>query len=375
LAFLFITSSSVDIMIEAPLAPYLFWAKTRQPAAIDLAGSNLLHCTFDDLPGARDALELWVPNDNGYRPLVDGLAEHYRIASDRIVTANGCSGANFVAIAALLTAGDDVLIEQPGYDPLIGACMLMGAKVHRFLRRFEDRYQIDVDDLQRHVTPRTRLIVVTTPHNPSGVRLDRASLAALGQLADRAGAHVLVDEVYLDASAAVRREHGPAFSAAQIEGPFIVTNSLTKSYGLAGLRLGWAIAPAAIAERLRRARDVVDNAGNAPSDRLAALAVSRRAALGERARSLLGANIAHVKTFLAAQPRLEVAEPPGASVIFPKLRDATDCEPFVQTLLDRHGVAVAPGRFFDAPAHFRVSLAGRPEILARGLEAIAGVLA
>jgi aspartate/methionine/tyrosine aminotransferase len=362
-------------MLEAPLAPYLLWAKTRQPAAIDLAGSNLLHCTFDDLPGARDALELWVPNDNGYKPLVDGLAEHYQIASGRIVTANGCSGANFVAIAALLAAGDDVLIERPGYDPLIGACLLMGARVHRFERRFEDRYQINVDDLQRHVTPRTRLIVVTTPHNPSGVRLDRASLAGLGQLADRAGAHVLVDEVYLDASAAVRGEHGPASSAAQLDGPFVVTNSLTKSYGLAGLRLGWAIAPISIAERLRRTRDVVDNAGNAPSDRLAALAVSRRSALAERARSLLGANIEQAKTFLTAQPRLEVAEPPGASVIFPRLRDSTDSESLVQALLDRHGVAVAPGRFFDAPAHFRISLAGRPEILARGLEGIGRALA
>jgi len=361
-------------MLEAPLAPYLLWAKTRQPAAIDLAGSNLLHCTLEDLRGARDALELWVPNDNGYRPLIDGLAEHYGIAGDRFVTANGCSGANFVVVAALVAAGDDVLVERPGYDPLIGACLLMGARLNRFDRRFEDGYRINIDDVRRQMTPRTRLIVVTTPHNPSGVRLDRASLVALGQLAAESGAHVLVDEVYLDASSAVRGEHGPAASAAQLDGPFVVTNSLTKSYGLAGLRLGWAIAPAQIVERLRRTRDVVDNAGNAPSDRLAALAISMRAKLAERARSLLAANIEQATRFLAGQPRLEVAEPPGASVTFPRLRGAADSESFVQTLLDRHGVAVAPGRFFESPAHFRISLAGRPEVLTKGLEGIAKAL-
>ncbi|HYN05877.1 MAG TPA: pyridoxal phosphate-dependent aminotransferase [Vicinamibacterales bacterium] len=362
-------------MLDAPLAPYLLWAKSRQPAAIDLAGSNLLHCTLDDLPGAREAVDLWAKNDDGYRPLIDGLATHYGIAAERFVTANGCSGANFVTIAALVAAGDEVLIERPAYDPLVGACLLMGANVRRFERRFEDRYQIDLGDLAHHITPRTRLIVVTTPHNPSGAQLDRSALVTLGTLASRVGAHVLVDEVYLDAASAVRGEHGPALSAAHLDGPFIVTNSLTKSYGLAGLRLGWAIGTPPVAMRLRRTRDVIDNAGSSPADRLAALAVAQRARLSERARSLLGANLDLARRFLAAQPLLEVTEPPGSSVMFPRIRGCADAEPFVRVLLDEHGVAVAPGRFFEAPAHFRISLAGRTDALAAGLDAIARTLA
>lgn len=108
-------------MLEAPLAPYLLWAKTRQPAAIDLAGSNLLHCSIDDLPGAREAVDLSAPNDNGYPPIVEALGAHYGVSTSRVVTASGCSGANFLAAAALVGAGDDVLIERPTYDPLIGA--------------------------------------------------------------------------------------------------------------------------------------------------------------------------------------------------------------------------------------------------------------
>jgi aspartate/methionine/tyrosine aminotransferase len=361
-------------MLDEPLAPYLLWAKTRQPAAIDLAGSNLLHCTLDDLPGARDAVDLSAKNDDGYRPLVDGLADHYALAADRIVTAGGCSGANFIAIAALVGAGDDVLIERASYDPLVGACRLMGARVRRFDRRFEDGFQIDLEALRGLVTPATRLIVVTTPHNPSGVSLDRKTLETLGRMATEAGAFVLVDEVYLDVAAAVKSQHGPALSAAQLDGPFVITNSLTKSYGLAGLRLGWAIAPSAIAVRLRRTRDVIDNAGSAPADRLAALAISRRAGLLSRAKSILGANLELARTFLAAHPALEVAEPPGGSVIFPRIRGRADAEPFVQALLDTHGVAVAPGRFFDSPAHFRISLAGANEALVTGLAAISRAL-
>ncbi len=362
-------------MLETSLAPYLLWAKTRQPAAIDLAGSNLLHCTLDDVPGARDAVDLWAKNDDGYLPLVEGLADHYDVATGRIVTANGCSGANFVTIAALVGAGDDVLIERPAYDPLIGACLLMGAHVRRFERRFENRYQIDLDELRGLMSSRTKLIVVTTPHNPSGARLDTAALDGLGRLAEQTGAFVLADEVYLDVAAAVRDEHGPALSAARFDGPFIVTNSLTKSYGLAGLRLGWAIAPPPVAVRLRRTRDVIDTAGSAPADRLAALAVSQRATLAQRAKSILGANLALARQFLATQPRLEVAEQPGASVVFPRIRDCADAEPFITALLDDHNVAVAPGRFFDSPAHFRISLAGRKDALEAGLEKIGATLA
>ena len=354
-------------MLDTPLAPYLLWAKTRQAAAIDLAGSNLLHCALEDLPGAREAVDLSAPNDNGFAPLVAGIASHYGVDAGRVVTAAGCSGANFITIAALVGAGDHVLVERPGYDPLPGACRLMGATIEPFDRRFEDGFRLDLDTLARRVTRSTRLIILSTPHNPSGVELDAAQLDAVGRLADRAGAHVLVDEVYLDAANLVRGKAATATSAARLDGPFVVTSSLTKSYGLAGLRSGWAIAPTDVAVRMRRTRDVVDNAGSAPADRLAALAFAELPRLAERARRLLGGNLERARRFFADHPELELAGPPTASVVFPRIAGCASAEPFVEHVLARHGVAVAPGRFFDAPAHFRISLAGRPETLDAGL--------
>lgn len=353
-------------MIEAPLAPYLWWAKSRTPAAIDLAGSNLVHCAMEDLPGARAALELTAPNDNGYPPVVEAIAAHYKVSTNRIVTATGCSGANFIAAAALLAAGDDVLIERPAYDPLIGACRLMGAAVRRFERRAENGFAIDPDDVRRLAIPSTRLIIVTTPHNPSGVSVPLDVLAELAGIAEGCGAHLLVDEVYLDGACLVRGEPTGSRSAAALPGPVIVTSSLTKSYGLAGLRSGWAIAPEATAERMRRARDVIDNASSAPADTLAALAWSLQPRIAERARGIFSANIRIAREFFLAHPQFILAEPPACSVTFPRLAGTADSALFVRTVLD-DGVAVAPGSFFESDAHFRISLAGRTEPLEQGL--------
>ena len=354
-------------MLTTPLAPYLLWAKTRESAAIDLAGSTLLACTLDDLPGAREAFDVVARNDNGYAPLMAALATHYGRTADHVATASGCSGANFITVAALVGAGDHVLMERPGYDPLPAACRIVGARVEFFDRLFERHYRIDLDDLDHRITPATRLIIVSTPHNPSGAELDRDTLVALGRMADRVGAHVLVDEVYLDAASLVRGEAPTKASAARLDGPFVVTNSLTKSYGLSGARTGWMIAAPAVTERLRRTRDVVDNLASAPSDRLAAFAFSKMRVLSERTRDLLSGNLDRAKRFLALHPQLEVAVLPESSIIFPRLAGCADADPFVAHLFARHGVAVAPGRFFDAPPHIRISLAGATETLEAGL--------
>jgi aspartate/methionine/tyrosine aminotransferase len=354
-------------MLETSLAPYLHWAKTREMPPIDLAGSNLLPCTMEELPGAREALDLSTPSGDGYEPLVQAIAACYGTTPDRITTAPGCSGANLVTIATLIGAGDDVLVEQPTYDPLLGVCRLMGASIRRFTRRFDTGYAVEVDDVRKLIDARTRLVIVSRPHNPTGAVVPDVTLVEVGRLAAAVGAWVLVDEVYLDganlaATGGVR--HTPA---ARLDGPFISTSSLTKSYGLAGLRCGWAVAPMAISDRLRRTRDLVDVVGSAPSDRLSSLAFAMRDRLAERAKDLLGRNTAIMREFLALHPQLEVALPPYASITFPRLKAVADAGSFVERLLREEGVAVAPGRFFDAPGHFRVSLAGETEVLRAGL--------
>jgi aspartate/methionine/tyrosine aminotransferase len=345
------------------------WAKKRPVPRFDLAGSNILACSIDDIDGARDALDLSGQNDNGYAPLIDAIGHRYGVTSNRVTTANGTSGANFQVYAALLEPGDDVLVESPGYDPLLGAPRLLGAHVVRFERRFEDQFALDPDRVAKAMTSRTRLIVVTSPHNPSGVAIDRAALEAVGRLAESAGAHVLVDEVYLDATNETVRP------AALLGDNFISTSSLTKSYGLAGLRCGWALSSPTVAERIRRARDVIDGTGSIAAERLATLAFAQLPKLMSRATALLDTNIALVRQFFQARPELDVVLPHACTVVFPRLRGVADTSTFAERLLAERGTAIVPGRFFEAPAHFRIGFGTSTAVVEAGLKELGTALA
>ena len=235
-----------------------------------------------------------------------------RRRAENVATANGCSGANFLACAALLEPGDEVLVERPFYDPMPAAARLLGASVATFERRFEDGYDVDRDRVAAALTPRTRLILISNPHNPSGALARPESLATLGALAARRGIHVLVDEVYLDTVF-----DGRPAPAATLSPAFVSTNSLTKAYGLASLRCGWTLAAPDLTRRIRRARDLVDVWAPMPSDRLSVLAFANLDALAARARGIVEPNRAAVQSWLAGRRDLACV-PSRATIAFPR---------------------------------------------------------
>lgn len=351
-------------------APYLEWAKRRPSARFDLAGSNILPCSLDDLPGALDAVGLDGSNDTGYLPLHEAIAARYGVTPANVTTAQGASGANFLVAAALLEPGDDVLVERPAYDPLLGAPRLLGARVIRFDREPAGGFALDPDAVRRAMTPRTRLIILTSPHNPTGVAIERRALDDVGRLAESAGAHVLVDEVYLD----VADTSGLADVAARRSSVFVSTSSLTKSYGLSGLRCGWVLSSPAVAERLRLARNVVDGTGSIVAERLATLAFQQIDRLIARSRALLAVNWQMAREFLRSRRELDYVEPGGGTVAFPRLRDVVDASRFAERLMTERGTAIVPGRFFEAPAHFRLGFGGRTDAVRGGLDALAEAL-
>lgn len=350
------------------LAPYMYWAKSRSHVAIDLALSNVHPCEASELEGLSAALDLSGQNDNGYPPLVEAIAERYGVGSDRVATAIGTSGANFLAYLALVERGCDVLVESPAYDPLLGIARALGANVVRFERRLTDAFAVDPEAVRRVLTPATRLVVLTHPHNPSGGLVDDDAIVRVARDAAEYGAHVLVDEVYLD----VARGCG-ARPAALLADNIVSTNSLTKSYGLAPLRCGWAIASRDTAERIRRARDVVDGTGSIPAERMSVIAFSQLEALAARAQRFIEPNVTAFVGFLARTPELEgfVAR---ATVAFPRLRSGEDARGLAERLMREHQTAIVPGHFFDAPAHMRIGLGIEPEVFGRGLENLSKAL-
>jgi aspartate/methionine/tyrosine aminotransferase len=345
------------------------WAKHHAKCTFDLTGSNLLPCSLEELPGAREAMDLYGRNDDGWPPLVEAIADRYGVSVDRVATAPGASGANFMALASLLRPGDEVLVEWPGYDPHAGAARFLGAKVNTFSRGWEERFALDPSHVEASLTPGTRAIVVTNLHNPSGAYATPEALAAVGDLAKSVGAKVIVDEVYLDALEGVDRS-----PAATRDDVFVSTNSLTKSYGLAGLRVGWILAEPEVVERALRARDVVDAVGSIPSETLGVLAFRHLDLLLERAKGVLGPGAKVFRDFVASRDELDWVEPPGGAVGFPRLRGVDDAGPLVEMAASEFDVGVTPGSLFGAPAHIRVAVAGEINVLEAGLDALGRTL-
>lgn len=353
----------------ASWAPYMTWAKAHPPARLDLCGSNLLHLSLDELKGAREGLEISGRNDEGYAPLVDAIAMRYGVSPDRVATANGATGAAFLAMAALVRPGDAVLAEWPGYDPLLGAARLLGAEVRLLDRLWEDGWKVDVDRLAQEVTRSTRLIVLTNLHNPSGVYIDPWTLMGVAEMAEAVGAKVLVDEVYLET--ATNRDMTPAATKSEV---FVSVSSLTKAFGLAGLRVGWALADPDTIQRIRRVRDVVDAVGPIPSERLGVTAFEHIDQLLLRARHILEPHVLMLRRFVETRDELDWVAPAGGPIGFPRLLWTDDATPFVDFALEHFGVGVVPGRYFGAPAHFRVAVSGRRRIVEEGIEALGRAL-
>jgi aspartate/methionine/tyrosine aminotransferase len=347
---------------------YIEWAKTRSQARFNLATSGVLHYPIAELPVAIDDIELSGPSWYGYEPLQQALAAKCGVSRENVVAAIGTSMANHLAMAAILEAGDEALIEHPAYDPIVSTASYLGATVKRFERRFEEDFRIDLDEVERAITDRTRLIAITNLHNPSSALVDDATLRQLGEIARRVGARVLVDEVYLEALF----DRAPS-SAFHLGNEFVTTSSLTKAYGLSGLRCGWVLAEAELAERMWRLNDLFGNIPAHPAERLSVIALKNLDRISARARALLEKNRGLLNQFLDSRDDLDAFRPGIGTVVFPRLMRGS-VDKLCALLRDKYETSVVPGRFFEMRDHIRIAIGCDSEMLAGGLERLGAAL-
>jgi aspartate/methionine/tyrosine aminotransferase len=351
---------------------YMRWAKEHAAARYNLANSGLVGCTTADLAFEPSDLLINAPDASsrdGYPPLKEAIAAEYGVTPRQVVLAEGTSGANFLAFSALVQPGDAVLVEQPAYEPLLAALGFLGARIERFARRFVDGYRPDFGEIRKRLAEGVRLVVLTNPHNPTGVLLSVEDVAEIGGLAAEVGALVLVDEVYRD----TWFEEAPA-SHVHLGPHFLATSSLTKSYGLSGLRCGWILAAEDLADRMRHAYDLMAAAGSMPGQSLATAAFRQLPRFAARSRAILDPNIELVHAFLKEhEEQLECVVPERSMTVFPRLRNEEDSEPLHDRLRQLE-TSIVPGRFFEAPRHFRLGFAVRTADVAGGLERLGRVL-
>jgi aspartate/methionine/tyrosine aminotransferase len=350
-------------------SPYLVWVKTQPHAKYNLATSGIMNLPLAQLPVRPEDLEISGQTPGyGWAPLQESLSRHTKAPKECIVAAIGTSMANYLAYAGTLEPGDDVLVEQPTYESMFLAAQLAGANVVRFQRRFENGFAIDPSEVQRAITPKTRLIVLTNLHNPSGAFVSTETLRAIGKIAEQNGARVMVDEVYLEMFF-----DNPVPSAFYLGETFVITSSLTKVYGLSGLRCGWILAAPELAQRLWHINDLFGNISAHSAELMSIVALENISTIAQRSRNLLNANRALLNQFLDSRTDLELLRPSAGTVIFPRVTTGNTGK-FIELLREKYEVEVVPGYFFEMPDHFRVGIGGDTEMLRAGLERMSSAL-
>jgi aspartate/methionine/tyrosine aminotransferase len=346
---------------------YMHWAKFKAPVRFALTGSEVPHFRMDSLSLSIADLDLDGASHPRYAPLRERIASRYGVGTDHVVAADGTSMANFVALAALVEPGDEVLVEWPAYDPLLGAASFLGATVTRFERLPEDAFRLDAERVAAACSDRTRVILITNLHNPSSARAGEDELRAVGEVARRVGAHVLVDEVYLDSAVPPRR------SAVHLGPEFVCTNSLTKVYGLSGLRCGWILAEPELAERMWRVNDLFGVNQAHPAERLACIAFDHIDAVIGDTPEMLRRNRERFTAFVAERNDLDCMPAEHGITAFPRWAGG-DTERLDSLLHEEFETAIVPGRWFEMPDHFRIGFGYPPEHFDEGLKRLGAAL-
>lgn len=353
---------------RAVASAYLEWAKLCSPAKYNLATSGIMSYPLAELKVSPGDLEINGPTIYGYAPLQERLARKCGVSEECVVAAAGTSMANHLAMAALLNPGDDVLIEQPAYGPVLEVASYLGANIVRFERRAERGFQIDAEEVARRMTAKTRLICLTNLHNPSGALTGEETLTRIGEAAQKAGAQVLVDEVYLDMV-----YDPPMRSSFHLGGNFVATNSLTKAYGLSGLRCGWILAQPEPARRMWRLNDLFAATPVHVGELLSVAALDQLDRIDARARAILEINRRALEAFFSGRSDLDGFRSRWGTVSFPRLKSGS-VDDFSEFLRTRYETGVVPGRFFEMPEHFRIGIGGDPAMTAEALKRLGEAL-
>ena len=300
-------------------------------------------------------------------------ALYHRATADNVVVTNGTAEANHISIWRLVEPGDEVVMMLPNYMQIWGLVRSLGATIVPLPLREENRWNLDPADLQKALTPRTRLIVVCNPNNPTGSILSSEGMKEVAALAARQGCWILSDEVYRGAE----REGFETPSFWGLHDRVLVTSGLSKAYGLPGLRLGWTVGPVETIGELWARKDYTTISPGALSDFLARKAlrpITRRRIL-ERTRDILRRNYPVLEAWVARRGSAFGMVPPRAGAIaylrYAWKLNSTD---LAVRLRDEKSVLVVPGDHFGMDGYLRVGFGNEPEDLKAGLARIDSLL-
>jgi len=331
-----------------------------------------------DDPAVRDrvlAMPLGYPQTNGSEELRGRIAELYPGASAaNVLLTCGCSEANYVAVWSLVERGDEVIFMQPNYMQIGGLAESFGAAVKPLWLHEKLRWAPDIAELRRLLTPKTKLIAICNPSNPTGAVLSEKLMGEICAAASSVGAWILADEVYRGAEFSGTLT--PTFYGRYDR--VLCTAGFSKSFGMPGLRTGWVVGPAEMAEKLWGYHDYTTIGPTMLTDRLAALALepARRARILERTRKILRENYPIVRGWAERHGSLLTHIPPAAGAIaWLGYKGKGTTAELAEAARTRKNLLIVPGEQLGMPGYLRIGFGGHAEKLRQALARLDELLA
>ncbi len=357
--------------MQAPRIDLFEWLlQNVSHATHNLAFSNIHgltiqeYKTFTNLP-FPDGFELGSNAQYGADALKKTLCTMYNCASNNIVTTTGATEANFLVFSSLLGSGDEFIVEQPGYQPMWSTPEMLGARRINMPRAFERGFRVQTETFESLISEKTKLVILTNLHNPSGVLTNQTTLKEIARIAVDHGIYVLIDEIFLDGS------FTPISSSFGIPN-VIVTGSATKIYGLGGLHSGWIIAPEEIAVECQKVKAHTTGAASYTSEIMTACILeAARSELIKRFQQRAKTNFDYLKRWMNHHTEFfEWVEPAGGIVCFPKYTMDIPSIELCAYLFDTQKILVNPGAFFDLDGFIRLSYGCNEVLLQHALDAL-----
>ena len=333
-----------------------------------------------DMAGKRaSVLDELLPMRLGYGDiegsprLRDAIAALYqKQARENVLVCHGTIGANALVHQALVSRDDHVIAVVPTYQQHYSIPESIGAEVELLHLKAEQSYLPDLGALKAMLRPTTRMIAINNPNNPTGALMDRAMLEAIAGLARQVDAWVLCDEVYRGTD---QTGDGYSASMADLYEKGISTAGMSKAYSLAGLRLGWIVAPKPVLEAAMIHRDYNTISVGRIDDYLAALALEHRDKVLARAHRITRDNLAILAAWVSREPKITWVKPKSGTTAFLKYDLPMSSRDFCIELLEQEGVMFTPGSAMDMEGWLRISYACPTEVLKAGLERVSRFLA
>lgn len=358
------------------------WLNVWENDAIyDIAGSSIASFTLEEIIGidGTDPKEFyekmlnfkmnygWIEGSPEFKQEVSKLYKN--MPPENILQTNGATGANLLAIYSLVEPGDHVIAMHPSYQQLFDIPRSLGAEVTLWEIYEENDWMPDIAELKSIIRPNTKMICLNNANNPTGTVLDDTMLKEIVAIASEVGAYILVDEVYKPLDPTVH-----VSSIVDLYDKGIATNSLSKTFSVPGVRVGWTASNREVADLFRKYRDYTMICAGVIDDYIAVHTLKNKEAVLKRNREIVFKNLAIVKEWVENEPRVSLVFPKAVSTSFIKLDIPIDVEEFCIDLLKTKGVLLVPGNRFDIPKHARLGYCAHTETLKKGLAELSAYL-